>query len=530
MEELKTTLYPSFSPQYWMGTYSENESYCIDEISETTHIVHVAYSPGEENRFCEVYWVSLDPASGLLKDHFIGKTPSKITFMAKGDKGGEFIKAGVTEQLSGVKRGITNSFTLTNDWQLYEFRIGSEIKNHGRVSCPFFCRTEGDVPSSWTIKDIKIDWEITPESKSHTLALVQKTLNAIGGKSFEISQNRTQKSLEPPSRLVRFLNKQLSKFFNLKLISQHDFHQCETLLYYDQDVEWNFTMLFNSVVSSYDLYDKLYYSLADDESKKIFDWFISFRICYLINHKLVRTLFPTPHALRKDDDNYEHEFSKAVDKDGIISYKDYKLATSWYEFHNTWLRTQYAIKGKCEPMAGDIVISGGAFHGETSVWFADKVKATGRVYAFEPSEQNRKNLLQNISMNGLEQIIIPVPCALYNENKMVNLAGEGNCSGITTDGNTFDTRAITLDTFMDEQGLEKIDFIKMDIEGAERSALRGAEQTIITYKPKLAICVYHLTDDLLDIATYIQSLVPEYKIYLSHKNEWWPETVLFASL
>lgn len=71
----------------------------------------------------------------------------------------------------------------------------------------------------------------------------------------------------------------------------------------------------------------------------------------------------------------------------------------------------------------------------------------------------------------------------------------------------------------------------MDIENAELNALKGAVQTILRDKPKLAICIYHSNDDMLDIPEYIHSLVPEYKFYVrQHHILPWLETVLYAVL
>jgi hypothetical protein len=79
---------------------------------------------------------------------------------------------------------------------------------------------------------------------------------------------------------------------------------------------------------------------------------------------------------------------------------------------------------------------------------------------------------------------------------------------------------------------EKITFIKMDIEGAEIDALIGAKETILRWKPKLAISIYHSNEDMVRIAEYIHEIMPEYKLYVRHCNKY-PfahETVLYATV
>ncbi len=75
---------------------------------------------------------------------------------------------------------------------------------------------------------------------------------------------------------------------------------------------------------------------------------------------------------------------------------------------------------------------------------------------------------------------------------------------------------------------EKVTFIKMDVEGSELGALKGAEKTIRINKPRLAICIYHKKMDLLEIASYLLKVVPEYNFYIRQywSNMW--ETVLYA--
>ena len=73
-----------------------------------------------------------------------------------------------------------------------------------------------------------------------------------------------------------------------------------------------------------------------------------------------------------------------------------------------------------------------------------------------------------------------------------------------------------------------VDFIKLDVEGAEMAALRGAEQTIRAHRPKLALSVYHSVGDMADIPAWVDGLGLGYRLYLDHR---WPgpaETILFA--
>ena len=68
----------------------------------------------------------------------------------------------------------------------------------------------------------------------------------------------------------------------------------------------------------------------------------------------------------------------------------------------------------------------------------------------------------------------------------------------------------TIDEIAGELKLERVDFIKMDIEGAEQRALFGAQKTLQAWRPRMAISVYHLDDDPQKIPAIIGAAVPEY--------------------
>jgi FkbM family methyltransferase len=105
----------------------------------------------------------------------------------------------------------------------------------------------------------------------------------------------------------------------------------------------------------------------------------------------------------------------------------------------------------------------------------------------------------------------------------------GGSSRIDASGETT-IDVTTVDRVVDELKLDRVDFIKMDIEGGEVDALRGADSTLRRFAPRLAICVYHLPHDLPDIVGLIRQARLDYHLYLSQKSPSWPETVLFACI
>jgi FkbM family methyltransferase len=65
----------------------------------------------------------------------------------------------------------------------------------------------------------------------------------------------------------------------------------------------------------------------------------------------------------------------------------------------------------------------------------------------------------------------------------------------TTGARRITVPAVTLDAAIEGLGIDRVDFVKMDIEGAERHALAGARHLLATHKPRMAICIYHAPDD-----------------------------------
>lgn len=173
---------------------------------------------------------------------------------------------------------------------------------------------------------------------------------------------------------------------------------------------------------------------------------------------------------------------------------------------------------------GDCVFDVGANIGIFSILASQSVGKNGKVLAFEPISLAREYLDKNIKANRLNNVFIQA-LALGDQDGFLDFSlvdNLGDCSGYFPDeGKTEKVQEVTLDGFVSKNKIEKVDFIKADIEGMERVMLRGAEKTIKKFKPKLSICVYHREDDPELIYNLIKGFVPEYKTKMT-------ETKLFA--
>jgi FkbM family methyltransferase len=146
------------------------------------------------------------------------------------------------------------------------------------------------------------------------------------------------------------------------------------------------------------------------------------------------------------------------------------------------------------------------------------------VYGFEPDSESYEQCLSIADDSELERVQL-INKGLWSSTTTLKFNASNNgASRIATEG------AVEIDvTTVDETvGDNKVTFIKMDIEGAELEALKGAAKTIKRDKPRLAICVYHKLEDILEIPLYINGLVPEYKFYLRHESINMTESILFA--
>jgi len=147
------------------------------------------------------------------------------------------------------------------------------------------------------------------------------------------------------------------------------------------------------------------------------------------------------------------------------------------------------------------------------------------IYAFEPNQDSYQRMCNKINEWGIKNITT-IPKGLYDKNTSLFFSGESTGFRVNAKG-TVEIPVITLDSYLQQN--QRVTFIKMDIEGSELAALRGCKETILFNKPKLAICIYHKPkEDMIDIPTYLLSLVPEYRFYVRHYSYSRLDTILYA--
>ncbi len=195
------------------------------------------------------------------------------------------------------------------------------------------------------------------------------------------------------------------------------------------------------------------------------------------------------------------------------------------------INDQYSHKD-CIVEKGDFVIDAGGCWGDTSLIFSAKTGNNGKVFTFEFFKDNLDILKENFSYNeSLAKNIILTEKPLYDKSNTYLYLSHA-CADITTltevPNNSLKYKTISIDDFVKNNNIEKVDFIKMDIEGCELKVLYGAKNTLKTYKPKLAIAAYHKYDDYYEIPKFLNGLNIDYNFYFANYTLGFSDTIIYC--
>jgi FkbM family methyltransferase len=239
-----------------------------------------------------------------------------------------------------------------------------------------------------------------------------------------------------------------------------------------------------------------------------------------------------PHAIRESEQRLRECYVSLADE---ASKREFRGQLRW----RYWL--DYEALSAPEPyddmyFPGDLVVPApeevfvdcGAFDGRSAANFLrHRNGCFGRVYSFEPDAKNRE-LLESYR-SGLPDAqrarICVMPYAVAAEDGGVSFTATASMASKIAPGGNQVVECRKLDSIAWEQAPT---YIKMDIEGAEPDALRGAVGVIRKHMPVLAICVYHRSEHLWEIPNLIREIAPDYSLHLRRYVEECWEMVCYA--
>lgn len=254
----------------------------------------------------------------------------------------------------------------------------------------------------------------------------------------------------------------------------------------------------------------------DEESMKLFDWISQYHII----DALYRGTFPAP----LENTPFTADEWSALEKKAEAMTEGFVEGDYLLDRIDSWLLESYALKGKCEAAPGDIVLDCGSYTGSTSVYFSQKIGPQGHVYAFEPVSDIYDKLRQNVASFDN---ITAINAAITSKKGPVPLCVNSYASFVGGDSGTM-AYGLNIDAFMAEHKIDRVDFIKMDIEGVEAEALQGAAETIKKYSPKMALSAYHYEFDIVILPRVVSEINDKYKFTLRHFSDTFCETVLYC--
>ncbi len=163
--------------------------------------------------------------------------------------------------------------------------------------------------------------------------------------------------------------------------------------------------------------------------------------------------------------------------------------------------------------SGDIVLDAGAHVGEST--YAAIRAGAARVVSVEPDQDNIAALRRNLAREIASGQVVIIEKGVYDrEGSLTFVHRDGSRDGFFVEGEaTAGSLPITtIDRIVSDLALPRVDFIKMDIEGAEVAALTGAADTLRRFAPKIAVGTYHKPDDLQRIEQVVMTNQPEYTV------------------
>lgn len=189
--------------------------------------------------------------------------------------------------------------------------------------------------------------------------------------------------------------------------------------------------------------------------------------------------------------------------------------------HQVIIDDQYHVKNLVK--ADAVVIDGGANMGIFAVFVAHE-KPNTTVYAFEPAADTFASLTKNVAPypnihvfpQGLAEVKTEREFQVYEYSTVSN---HFISEGFAQTGTTTKAPLTSIDDFVVEHTVPRINFIKMDTEGYEANILKGSVESIKKWRPSIVMSAYHRPEDKDELPKILLGIYPNYKCELRTDNE-----------
>lgn len=296
--------------------------------------------------------------------------------------------------------------------------------------------------------------------------------------------------------------------------------------------------IFKWFKSKINLFYNAYLNLEDNYSKDIYIQILIKRLRHNHNYSYVNLDNSNKHTSNilqakvlgnSENNNGTNNPRKLKIIEFLVNNNIFKI--EYYNELTAYKRKQYLYDRdnlKIYPQLNDYVIDGGSFIGDSSLVFSGLVGEKGKVYCFEVLKENIDILERNIANHPLKNITV-FKCGLSNQHVEAPLFSSENT--YTNPGFKCHNKVVplqTIDNLVSLEEINRVNYIKLDIEGFEVEALEGAYNTIKNYEPNMAVCLYHKFSDLFSIILYIKQNFPFYKMRINQHADTIGETVLYC--
>jgi FkbM family methyltransferase len=166
--------------------------------------------------------------------------------------------------------------------------------------------------------------------------------------------------------------------------------------------------------------------------------------------------------------------------------------------------------------SGDIVLDAGANVGvftRKALW-----AGASKIIAIEPGPENLECVRRNFAAEIADGRVVLYPKGIWDKDDVLRLSVDPVSSARDSfvrpieNAQFIEVPLTTVDRLVAELQLPRVDFIKMDIEGAEQRAVNGARNTIAKFRPRMALCIYHVKGDEIMVPKLVAAARPDYKV------------------